>query len=140
MEKVRVDKWLWSVRIFKSRTMATTACKSKKVALVNGDNLKPSHKIGIGDVLKVKKNGFNLEFKVEKIIAKRVSAQKAAPCYKDLTPEAELNKFKDWYIGKGQSEIRAKGIGRPTKKDRRELEEYKDHQIFYDLWDEEDDI
>lgn len=139
MEKVRVDKWLWSVRIFKSRTMATNACKRKRIKVDNA-NVKPSQLVQVGDVVNVHKNGFDLVFKIEKLIDKRVSATRAIPCYTDLTPEGELNKFRDWYIGKAQPEIRKKGDGRPTKKDRRELEEYKDTQFFYDMWDEDDEI
>ena len=78
MKKVRVDKWLWSVRIFKSRTIASDACKSNKVKI--GDaNLKPSHLLEGGELLKVKKNGFNLDIKVVKLIEKRVSATLAQP-------------------------------------------------------------
>lgn len=139
MEKVRIDKWLWSVRIFKSRTMATKACKRKKVK-IDGDNVKASQLVDVGDIVHVHKNGFNLVFKIVKLIERRVSAARAAPCYEDLTPEEELNKFKDWYVGKAQPEIRQKGDGRPTKKERREIEEFKETQFFYDMWDTEDEI
>ena len=134
MEKIRIDKWLWTVRIFKTRTLASNACKSGKVK-VKEKNAKPSLIVFPGDVIRVSKNGFDLTFKVEKIIKSRVSATIAAPCYEDLTPESELNKYKDWFVGKSQSEGRDKGSGRPTKKDRRELLEYKDETIDYDLFD-----
>ncbi len=124
LDKVRVDKWLWSVRIFKSRTIATDACKGGKVK-IDGVPLKPSHTISGGEILQVKKEGFNMEFKVLKLIQKRVGAPIAATCYKDLTPEEELNKFQDWFVGKGRTEIREKGAGRPTKRDRRRIERYK---------------
>ncbi len=123
-KKGRIDKWLWSVRIFKSRTQANTACKSGKVKL-EGEKVKPSQSIEVGEVLEVKKNGFDYIFKVEKIIQKRVGAPIAQECYENLTSEDELNKYKDWYIGKGQTERREKGAGRPTKKERRELEAFK---------------
>ncbi len=123
-EKVRIDKWLWSVRIFKSRSLATTACKSGKVK-INGDLVKPSYQVQREEIVEVKKNGFHLIFKVVDLIEKRVSATLAQPCYEDLTPEEELNKFKDWFVGKAKSEFRAKGLGRPTKKDRRRIERYK---------------
>lgn len=123
-KKGRIDKWLWSVRIFKSRTQANSACKAGKVKL-EGEKVKPAQSIEVGEVLEVKKNGFDYIFKVEKIIQKRVGAPIAQECYKNLTPEDELNKYKDWYIGKGQTERREKGAGRPTKKERRELEDFK---------------
>lgn len=123
-KKGRIDKWLWSVRIFKSRTQANSACKAGKVKL-EGEKVKPAQSIEVGEVLEVKKNGFDYIFKVEKIIQKRVGAPIAEECYKNLTSEDELNKYKDWYIGKGQTERREKGAGRPTKKERRELEAFK---------------
>ena len=69
--------------------------------------------------------GFNLVFKVIDLLEKRVSAMLAEPCYKNLTPEDELNKYKDWYIGKAAPERRGKGSGRPTKKERRTLDDFK---------------
>ena len=128
MDKIRVDKWLWAVRIFKTRSIATDACKSGKVSL-DDKNLKPAYLIQEGDILQVKKGGFNLSFKVLKLISKRVSATLADECKQDLTPEAELNKYRDWYIGKALAEMRGKGEGRPTKKERRKLDEYKDDRF-----------
>lgn len=125
MQKVRLDKWLWSVRIFKTRSIASEACKSGKVA-INNKKLKPSYHVSIGDILSVKKGGFNLTFKVNNLISKRVSAILAAPCYDNLTPLEELNKYKNWYIGKANSEMRERGSGRPTKRERRSIESFKD--------------
>lgn len=124
MDKVRVDKWLWSVRIFKSRTLATDACKSGKVKL-GGNSLKPSYLIQRGDQLEVKKNGFDLQFKVIDLIQKRVSAPLAKVCYEDLTPAEEMNKYQNWFVGKGASEKREKGAGRPTKRERRLIDDFK---------------
>jgi ribosome-associated heat shock protein Hsp15 len=129
LTKVRLDKWLWAVRLFKSRTMATDVCKAGKVKQ-NGHTLKPSYLITIGETIEVKKNGFNLTFKVNQLLEKRVSATLAAPCFDDMTPIEELNKYKDWFVGKGGPEMRDKGDGRPTKKDRREIDEYKD--MYFD--------
>lgn len=125
LKKVRVDKWLWSVRLFKSRSMATDACKSGKIK-INGHNLKPSYLLQQNEVIEVKKNGFNLLFKVNQLLEKRVSAVLAAPCFEDLTPPDELNKYKDWFVGKSGTEFRDKGEGRPTKKERRDIDEFKD--------------
>ena len=127
-EKIRVDKWLWSVRIFKSRSIATEACKSGNVK-IEGKNLKPSYLVQAGDSIQVKKNGFNLIFLVDKIISKRVSATLAAECYTNQTSEEELNKYKDWFIGKARAEMRERGTGRPTKRERREIDWFKDHQF-----------
>ena len=127
LKKVRIDKWLWSVRIFKSRSMATDACKSGKIKI--GDaNVKPSYLLKRDEVISVKKNGFDLTFKVVDLLEKRVSAVLAQPCYEDLTPEEELNKYKDWFVGKGRPEVREKGTGRPTKRDRREIDKFKDYE------------
>lgn len=123
-EKVRVDKWLWSVRIFKSRTIATDACKAGKVK-TDGIQLKASHLIQRGDVLEVRKNGFNFSYKVLELIQKRVGAPIAQQCYEDLTPTEELNKYQAWFVGKAAAEQREKGAGRPTKKERREIEQFK---------------
>lgn len=134
MDKVRVDRWLWSVRIFKTRTLATSACKTGKVKIA-GKNLKPSYLLRRGETLEVRKDGFNLTFLVVDLLNKRVSASLATPCYENLTPEEELNKYKDWFVGKGLPERREKGAGRPTKRERRELEEFKDDF----LWDDDSD-
>ena len=124
LEKVRVDKWLWSVRIFKSRTLATDACKSGKVKM-DDTTVKASQTIQRGDVLEVRKDGFLFQYKVVGLIEKRVGAPIAQTCYEDLTPEEELNKYKDWFVGKAGVERREKGAGRPTKRERREIEDFK---------------
>ena len=129
MEKVRLDKWLWSVRIFKTRSIAAEACKSGSVKN-HKKSLKPSFIVAPDDFLFVKKNGFLLQFQVLKIISKRVSAVLAQECYIDLTPAEELNKYKDWFVGKARPEMREKGAGRPTKRERREIDGYK--ELFFE--------
>lgn len=125
MEKVRIDKWLWSVRIFKSRSIATEACKSGKVK-IGKRTLKPSYMLSRGETLSVSKNGFNMTYKVVDLLDKRVSAKLAEPCYENLTPEEEMNKYKKWFVGDARGfEQRAKGEGRPTKKDRRKMDRFK---------------
>lgn len=139
MESVRVDKWLWAVRIFKSRTLATKMVKSGKVK-INQEKIKASSNVQVGDHILVSKNGYNFEFLVKGILGKRVGAPIAVEYYEDLTPESELQKFKDGYIGKAPVENREKGAGRPTKKDRREIDGYKgnlyEHPLFEDFFDE----
>lgn len=124
LKKVRIDKWLWSVRIFKSRTLATDACKSGKVK-IEGHSVKASYLVQRGETVEVRKNGFELTFKVIDLIQKRVGAPQAQLCYEDLTPQEELDKFKSWFVGKGAAEKREKGAGRPTKKERRQIDGFK---------------
>ena len=96
VEKVRIDKWLWSIRLFKSRTLATDALREGKVR-INGLAAKPSSTVGVGDIVSVKKDGFNLQYRALQLIEKRVGAPIAATCYEDLTPAEELNKYKVWF-------------------------------------------
>ena len=124
MEKVRIDKWLWSVRIFKSRTLASDAIKSGKVR-IGETNAKPADSVAVGQVVFVKKDGFSLELLVKKLIDKRVAAPIAVECYDNLTPAEEMNKYKEWYIGKQGTEVRERGAGRPTKRERRDIEGFK---------------
>ncbi|MCB0572020.1 MAG: RNA-binding S4 domain-containing protein [Phaeodactylibacter sp.] len=128
MEKVRIDKWLWSVRIFKSRTIATDAVKEGKVK-IGGKAVKASYMLQRDEMLEVRKNGFAFQYKVIDLIEKRVGAPIAQLCYEDLTPQEELNKYNDWFVGKGASEKREKGAGRPTKKERRTIDEFKKGQF-----------
>ncbi|MEZ4957474.1 MAG: S4 domain-containing protein [Saprospiraceae bacterium] len=124
MEKVRIDKWLWSVRIFKSRTLSSDACRSGKVRI--GEKiLKPSDGVSVGQIVQVRKDGFDLQFEIKELIDKRVGAQIAVTCYDNLTPEEEMNKYKDWFIGKSGAEQREKGAGRPTKRERRDIDGFK---------------
>ncbi len=125
IDKVRVDKWLWAVRIFKSRTQASDACTGGKIS-INGSNAKPSQDVRRGDTVGVKKDGFNLVYRVVDLLEKRVGAELAAPCYENLTPIDELNKFKDWYLANTVGEFRDKGTGRPTKRERRDIDEFKE--------------
>ncbi len=133
MNKVRIDKWLWSIRIFKSRTLATDACKGGKVK-VKGETVKPSFLIAEGDVAAVKKDGFTFEFKVLQLIEKRVGAAIAVNCYTDVTPAAERDKYNAWFLNATTtSEKRDRGVGRPTNKDRRELDDLKDAYDWEDV-------
>ena len=125
MEKVRLDKWLWSVRLFKTRTLAGNMCKGGDVKL-KGRKLKPSFQVSVGDLLQIHKNGFNLQIEVVKLIERRVSATLAEKCYANRTPEEEMQKFEDWFIGKATPERREKGAGRPTKKERRDIDQFKE--------------
>jgi ribosome-associated heat shock protein Hsp15 len=111
--------------------MATDACKTRKVK-IDDKPIKPSYLLKKGEELQVHKEGFNLIIKVVDLINKRVSATLAEPCYENLTPEEELNKFKDWFIGKSAPERRERGAGRPTKRERREIDVYKEDTYLPD--------
>ena len=142
MEKTRIDKWLWTVRIFKSRSMATQACKSGKVK-VNNAKCKPARSIAGGEHISVDKNGLKLQFKILEILKSRVPYAIAKDCYEDLTPAEEREKFRAFYHRRRAGEDRDRGLGRPTKRDRRAIENFKEidawleAEISYDFGDEE---
>ncbi len=126
MAKVRIDKWLWSVRIFKSRTLASDACKAGKVK-IGEEAVKPSHMISEGETVTVKKDGFNFQFRAIQLIEKRVGAPIALTCYEDVTPAEEKNKYTAWFLNSTPGvEKRERGTGRPTKKERREIDQFKE--------------
>ncbi|MDZ4680475.1 MAG: RNA-binding S4 domain-containing protein [Saprospiraceae bacterium] len=137
VSKARVDKWLWCVRIFKSRTIATDTCKGGKVK-VQGETVKPSYLLHEGQIVVVRKNGFDFQFKVINLLQNRVSAPLAALSYENLTPAEELNKYNDWFSGKGAIERRDRGTGRPTKRERRDIDRFKDDDAYFDEdWSED---
>ncbi|MCO6485805.1 MAG: RNA-binding S4 domain-containing protein [Saprospiraceae bacterium] len=124
--KVRVDKWLWAVRLFKTRTQATDACKAGDILMADL-HLKASHQVKPGDILTVRKNGIHHIIEIVRLLDKRVGAPVAQECFLDLTPEEELRKFESWFAAKtGKPEFREKGSGRPTKKERRLIDAFKD--------------
>lgn len=141
MEKERIDKWLWCVRIFKSRTQAIDACKNGRVK-INNSLAKPSATVKSGDVISVSKMGFDFSFRVLKIISQRVGAPIAVQCYENVTPSDELNKYKRWFVSQSRFEFREKGAGRPTKKERREIDSFKGNSEMISFWldyDEEEE-
>ncbi|HPW67591.1 MAG TPA: RNA-binding S4 domain-containing protein [Salinivirgaceae bacterium] len=118
-EGVRIDKWLWAVRIFKTRTIAIEEIKKNRV-LINGFPVKPSRLITIGEELDVKKPPIIRTYKVLGLIENRVGAKLAPQYVEDITPIEELNKLE--LSRYNRSGIRDKGSGRPTKKERRDLD------------------
>ncbi len=119
LESVRVDKWLWSVRICKTRVLSTDLCKRQKVS-IDGQNVKPSREVTIGQVITIRREGIYWTYKVLKGIDKRVGAKIALECYENLTSKEELDKLKS--IKSGWVPQRDLGAGRPTKKERREID------------------
>jgi len=142
MEKVRIDKWLWSVRIFKSRSIATQACKSGKIK-VNGSKCKPARTVMVDNLISVDKKGLKLEFKIIELLKSRVGFSIAKDCYEDLTSLEEREKFRAFHHRRLSGEDREVGLGRPTKRDRRDLETFKDNDEWmdedwsYDIGDDE---
>ncbi|GHT28867.1 heat-shock protein Hsp15 [Bacteroidia bacterium] len=127
MNEVRIDKWMWATRIFKTRTIAAEACKKGRI-MIAGVNVKPSRMIKLGDVIQVRKPPITFSFKVLGLTERRMGA-KLVPDYLEnvTTPDQyellEMNSISGFIN-------RAKGLGRPTKKDRRELEQFTDPDDF----------
>ncbi|MCD6565526.1 MAG: RNA-binding S4 domain-containing protein [Bacteroidales bacterium] len=121
--KIRFDKWLWAVRIYKTRSIAAAACRKGKVII---DNLpvKPSGNVSLDKIINVKKLPVIFTYRIKKLPLKRLSAKLAKECFDDLTPQEEFNKLKIKELpGFG---YRKKGEGRPTKKERRIIDKYND--------------
>ena len=120
--ELRIDKWLWAVRIFKTRSMATNACKKGRV-LIDDQQVKPSQQVKVGSIVTVKKKPVFFKYKVLGLLAKRQSAKIAREYLEDITPEKEMKKLE---VQKQViQEHRPRGHGRPTKKERRELDKFK---------------
>lgn len=134
MEEVRVDKWLWAVRVFKTRSIASDACKKGRV-MIGGVALKPSRNIRVGDVVQVRKAPITFSFKVLALADKRMGAKMVPDFMENVTPPdqyeiMELNKISGFVD-------RQRGTGRPTKKERRDLEQFTD-SFDFDEYDFED--
>ena len=120
---MRIDKYLWCIRVFKTRTIATTACKKGQIKIEN-KNIKPSKEVFGDELIFVRKNQINYQIKVLDLPESRVGAKLVDLYRKDITPKEEFEKnellkySKDYY--------RKKGAGRPTKKDRRDIEGYQE--------------
>lgn len=128
-EGVRIDKWLWAVRIFKSRSLATDFCKRGRI-LIGDEPVKPSRNIHIGDVIVIRRPPLTLTYKVTGLIEKRGSATIAAENVINLTPQEELDRVR--HAQESAFFVRDRGTGRPTKKDRRDIDSI-DFSDFSDL-------
>lgn len=137
MEEARVDKWLWAVRIFKTRSIATDACKKGRVA-VGGTVVKPSRMIHVGDIVSVRKPPIEYSFRVIQLLGSRVGAKRVEEFMQNVTPREQYELLELQRVSGFVN--RAKGLGRPTKKDRRDLDQFAEElpegiEIFD--WDEE---
>lgn len=130
--EVRIDKWLWAVRLYKTRSIAAEACKKGHVSL-NGVNLKPARTIKVGDVVQVRKSPITLSLKVLQAIENRVSAKLVPEMLQDVTPPEQYELLE---MSKMSGFVdRAKGTGRPTKKERRSLDSFfdaEDDDLFWE--------
>lgn len=115
MDSVRVDAWLWAVRIYKTRSAATTACRAGHVR-VNGDRAKAAQPVRLGDELRVRIAGFDRILVVRKLLTKRVGAPVAAEALEDRTPVREPV---------AKLAVRDRGAGRPTKRERRDIDKLR---------------
>jgi len=119
-EKLRIDKYLWAVRAFKTRTLAADACKAGRVKL-DSNNVKPSHEVKLGEVYQVSKGPERKVIRVTGLLENRVDAKTAANFYEDITPVEQTMAFKSMFEAPVLK--RDRGSGRPTKRDRREIDD-----------------
>ena len=136
-ETARIDKWLWAARIFKTRSIASDACKNGRVT-IGGVNMKPSRSVKVGDVVSVKKPPVTYSFKVLKTIEQRVGAKLLPEIYENVTDPKQYELLEMSRISGFVD--RARGTGRPTKKERRALDAFVEPEFFdfVEDWDEED--
>ena len=122
-EKLRIDKYLWAIRMFKTRTLASDACKAGRVKW-DGQNIKPAHEVKLGEVYQISKGPDKKIVKVTGMLENRVDAKTAVNFYEDITPVEQTPAFKSMF----QAPLlkRDRGTGRPTKRDRREIDELTD--------------
>ena len=123
----RIEKWLWAARIFKTRSIAADACKNGRVT-ISGTNVKPSHTIKVGEIINVKKPPITYSFEVLQTIEKRVGAKLIPEVYKNVTDAKQYELLEMSRISGFVD--RARGTGRPTKKDRRQLDAFVDPALF----------
>lgn len=124
VQKIRIDKWLWAVRVFKSRTLATKNCELGKVK-INDETVKASYKVQEGETVVIKLQFQKKTLKVLKLIEKRVGAEIAVTCYDDISPDIDkldVKQLKSAFLL--PNAYREKGEGRPTKRDRRDIEKF----------------
>ena len=134
-EEVRIDKWLWATRIFKTRTIASDACKKGRVT-IKGQNVKPSHGIRVGQVVEVRKPPVTYSFEVLGLIENRVGAKLVPNYLKNVTSRDQLELLEMVKISGFVN--RQKGLGRPPKKEGRELAQFTETAFFgFDDFDDD---
>ncbi|MDX9747723.1 MAG: RNA-binding S4 domain-containing protein [Paludibacter sp.] len=133
-EEVRIDKWMWAVRLFKTRSLAAEACKKGKVT-VNGSSVKPSRSVRVGDVIGVKRSPVLFSFKVLALSENRMGAKLVPGFMENVTTPDQLELFEMGRIAAQHN--RDRGTGRPTKKERRDLDDFFE-PVFFDEHDFDD--
>jgi ribosome-associated heat shock protein Hsp15 len=131
----RIDRWLWAARVFKTRSIAADACKNSRVT-INGVSVKPSHTINVGETINVKKPPITYSYKVLKLINQRVGAKLLPEIYENVTDAKQYELLEMSRISGFVD--RARGTGRPTKKDRRAIDAFVDPVMFG--YDDDDDF
>lgn len=126
-DTARIDKWLWAARIFKTRSIAASACKNGRVT-INGVNVKPAHMIKVGETVNVKKPPITFSFKVLQCIEQRVGAKLIPQIYENITDAKQYELLEMSRISGFVD--RARGTGRPTKKERRSLDAFIEPTMF----------
>lgn len=124
---VRVDKYIWAVRLFKTRSLATKQVKGGKVK-VNDNDIKPSYEVKKGDEISIRKHGSVFTYKVVDLLEKRVGAKLVPDYLDDITDPEELEKFKLKQIAQRQYKQQS-GKGKPGKKDRKQLDDFWDELL-----------
>ena len=124
MEDIRIDKYLWAVRIYKTRTLATEACGKGQVS-INGVSVKASRSVKVSEEIVVRKPPIVRTYKVLGLLNNRLSAEKVKDYLTELTSEEEIKKLELARLQR--SGVRDRGTGRPTKKDRRDIEDFQDN-------------
>ena len=130
--EVRIDKWMWATRIFKTRTIAAEACKKGRVS-VSGTTVKPSRTIKIGDIIQVRKPPVTYSFKVLALTENRMGAKLVPEFLENVTPPEQMEILELSRISGFIN--RSKGMGRPTKRDSRELKKFTEQRYFDDTFD-----
>ncbi|MEJ7693664.1 S4 domain-containing protein [Daejeonella sp.] len=123
IEKLRIDKYLWAIRAFKTRSISTEACKAGRIKM-SGQNLKPSHVVKVGEEYTVQKGPNRKIIRVTWLLERRVDTKTAVTFYEDLTPIEDTTAYKSMFHTPNLS--RDRGTGRPTKKDRREIDDLQE--------------
>lgn len=137
-DEARIDKWLWAARIFKTRSIAADACKNGRVT-INNVNVKPSHMVKAGETVSVKKPPITYSFRILKPIEQRVGAKLIPEVYENVTDPKQYELLEMSRISGFVD--RARGTGRPTKKERRALDAFIDPAMFgFDDDDYDDDL
>ncbi|MGM9846136.1 MAG: RNA-binding S4 domain-containing protein [Muribaculaceae bacterium] len=144
-DEVRIDKWLWAMRIFKTRTIATEACRKGRVTVGDSDNpIKPSRMLRVGEVVNVRKPPVTYSFRVKALTENRLGAKLVPDYLENITPQSQLDLLD---VVKISGFIdRRKGLGRPTKREGRELSRFREEaadsgwDFDFDFDDDDDDV